>query len=111
MFDLEAGVGLDEVEVVVLVQQELEGSDVAVADGLGGSGGDGGEAVAGGLGYGGGRGFLDDFLVATLDGTFALPEVGGEAVGVADYLDFDVAGVGDESFEIYVFAAEGSAGG
>ena len=33
------------------------------------------------------------------------------SAGVGGYLDLDVAGVGDESFEVYLVAAEGSAGG
>ena len=37
--------------------------------------------------------------------------MGGLSVGVGGYLDLDVAGVGDESFEVYLVAAKGAAGG
>jgi hypothetical protein len=80
MFHLNAGIHFDEVEAAVLVHEEFDGAGIGVADG--------GESPSSasprscfaqfGVTAGGGR-LFDQFLVAALDGAFALAE------------DFDVA--------------------
>src|SRR5919107_1154010 len=78
MLDLDAGVHLQEVELVATfapVHQELDGTDVVVGDGL--SGGEGGltHGLAHGRVYGRGRTLLYELLVTALDRTVPLPEV------------------------------------
>src|SRR4051812_14549881 len=52
------------------------------------------------------RRFLDDLLVATLDGAFALAEIDDVAVLVAEHLDLDVARRLDELLEEHAVVAE-----
>ncbi len=111
MFDLETGVHLEEVEALpCVVDEELDGAGVGVS---------GGEREAnGGFAHASaevgiddrGRGFLDDFLMAALDGAFALAEGDAVAMLVGEDLDFDVAGALDELLEIDLAGAEGALG-
>ena len=50
--------------------------------------------------------FLDDFLVAALDRTFALAEIDHVAVLVAEHLDFDMARIDDEFLDEDAVVAE-----
>ena len=50
--------------------------------------------------------FLDQFLVPALHAAIALTEMNVVAVRVAEYLDFDVADLREESFEIDLGIAE-----
>lgn len=112
VFDLEAGVHFEEVEVAVGVDEEFGGSGVVVAGGPGDAEGglSHGFAEFGILGDEGGGALLDDLLVAALEGAFAFAEVDEVSVVVAEDLDFDVAGVEDDLFEVDFGAAEGSFG-
>jgi hypothetical protein len=81
-----------------------------IADGARGL--DGGRAH-GGAGLGGHArrgGLLDDLLVAALERAVALEEVDDIAVGVAEDLDLDMAGVGDELLDQDGGVAEGGSG-
>ena len=112
VFDLEAGVGFDKGEVafVVCVDEELEGGEAAIADGGGDAGGGVGEARScAGAEEWAGRPF-DDFLVASLEATFALAEVRDGAASVADHLHLDVARAGEQAFDDDGGIAEGCGG-
>ena len=52
------------------------------------------------------RGFLDEFLVATLDGAVAFAEVNDVALRVAKDLELDVARVLDEFLDVYAAVAK-----
>src|SRR5262249_55399184 len=102
MLNLEARVHFEEIEVAFRVGEEFESSRVVVfrrardfesrfAHSL---------AESGARGNKGRRTFLNDFLVAPLDGAFAFAEMNQVSVAVAQDLDFNVAGLNDEFFEI-----------
>ena len=91
VFDLDARVHLDEVELAVFVE-EFERSGAAVVDapaGLGTAFADAHEVAR----RDAGGGLLDDLLVPALHRAVARAEVDGVAVAVGEYLDFDVARV------------------
>ena len=99
VFDLYAGVHFNKVEMPVLVE-ELEGAGATVADVDAGFN-------AAGLHFG--AGFLVDarcwrffqyLLVAALQRAIAVAEVNGVALAVRQHLDFHVARVGEEFFQI-----------
>ncbi len=104
---LDARVHLDEVELAVLIHQEFDGAGVLIADF--------GEATAQGpadllahLGRDLQRGRLfDQFLMAALDGAFALKERGDVAVLVGQDLELDVARLLNEFFHVEFAVAEG----
>ncbi|MCY1397606.1 hypothetical protein D9M71_126150 [compost metagenome] len=98
MFHLHAGVHLHEVHLAI-GEQELHGTGVLVAHGLGRAHGEvtdvgallGSELRA--------RGDLDEFLVAALDRAVALEQVHSVAEGVGEDLRFDVLRVDDALLE------------
>src|SRR5262249_59631859 len=49
---------------------------------------------------------FDHFLIASLDGAFALAKMDNVAVLVAKHLNFDMARIGDKFFNEYAFVAE-----
>src|SRR5262249_44054689 len=89
---LDPGVHLEEVEAPVLVDEELDGARAHVVDGLRGLHGDAAHLLARLLVDGGRRRFLDDLLVAALDGALALVEVDDVPVCVAEHLPRSAAG-------------------
>ena len=100
VLDLDPGVDLDEVEVVVGVDQELAGAGVDIAGGLRQP--DGGLAELGAdLERQGRRGrFLDELLMAALERAIAVPAVDDVAVRIGQDLDLDVARPVDEFLEV-----------
>src|SRR5215212_3353138 len=95
VLDLDAGVHLQEVELVpgfALLDQELDGTDVVVADGPGGGEGGFAHLLAYLRVYSGARALLQKLLVAALDRTVPLSEVDRVAVFVPHDLYLDVAG-------------------
>jgi hypothetical protein len=94
------------VEGAVFVHQEFDGAGVGVADLL--------QRLylcaeffaALGI-HGGRRRFLEQLLVAALDGAFALAQMNHFAVLVAQHLKLDVPGMLDELFRVDVGIAEG----
>ena len=94
MFDLDAGVHFDEVEVVVLVDDELDGAGVGVVGRLDQPHGRFAhrlrESCRGRFGAGA---FFDQLLVAALRRAIAFPQVDHVAVVVGQDLHFDVARV------------------
>ena len=110
VFDLDAGVDLDEIEVVVGVDQELARARVDIAGGPGQS--DGGLAQLGAhVQRQGRRGrFLDQLLMAALQRAIAVPAMHDIAVGIGQDLDLDVPGAIDELLEIDAGVLEGGLG-
>src|SRR5690606_4900905 len=90
MLDLDARVHLQEIEPAVL-EQELDGAGVAVADGRRGGDGGGAHGLAQLGRERGRRRLLDELLMATLDRALALAEVDHVAVRIRQDLDLDVA--------------------
>jgi len=110
MFDLDAGVHLDEVEIARRLDDELDRAGVGVIGGPDQADGRVAHGFAG-LRIQPRRGaFLDQFLMAPLHRAIAFPQVDRVAVVVGDDLDLDVAGMLDVSFEIDLAVAEGGLG-
>ena len=116
MLHLEPRIHLQEVETPVAIHQELHRAGVVVIRRAGGANG----RFAHGLAHFGmlrdqwRRTFLHDFLVAALQGAFALAEVDHVAVAVAQNLNLDVAAVLDQPLDVDLGIAErapGFAGG
>ncbi len=107
VFDLEAGVDFEEGDGAVGADEELDGAGADVAgflqDGFGGRV----QLVDLGLGEEGGGGFLDQFLVAALEGAVAGGDDDDVAVGVGQALGFDVAGFVEVALDEAFAAAEG----
>ena len=99
VLDLDARVHLEE-EVLAVLEQALDRAGPAVADGLGGVGGDLADARPQLLVDGGRGRLLDQLLVTALDRAVALAEVHDPAVRVGDDLDLDVARVGQVALEV-----------
>ena len=107
MLDLDAGVHLHEIKMPVIVDEELDGAGIGVAD------------VLRQLDRGGahlrtqfgrhqrGGTFLDDLLIASLDGTVAFPKMNDAAMLIAENLKFDVMGIDDELLDVDLGIAEG----
>ena len=112
MLDLEPRIGLDEGERLVtpfgvVIDEEFEGAEVVIMRGGGKLLGGVDDAPAQGIVQRRARRDLDELLVATLDGAFALPEMADRAMVVADDLHLDVAGIADQALDIDAVAAEG----
>src|SRR5581483_10661149 len=108
MFNLDARVHLDEVELAVLVHQKFDGAGVDVADV--------GERAAEHLADFfaelwrdlRGRGFFEQLLMAALNTALALTQTGNGAVLVGENLEFDVAGMLDVLLHVKVAVAKRS---
>ena len=109
MFDLHAGVHLNEVELARLVQK-LKGARAPVAHLL--AGGD--AALANAFDQLAvdvrRRCFFQDFLVAPLHGAIALAQIDRVLKGVGQDLDFDVARVLEKFLHVHRRVAKGSTG-
>ena len=84
VLDLQPRIGLDEGERLfagsgVVIDQEFEGAEIVVVGGGGHSLGSVDDAPAQGIVQRRARRDLDEFLVAALDGAFALPEMADRA--------------------------------
>ena len=112
MLDLEAGVGLDEGEFAFgfVVDEELEGAEVGVAAGGCELDSVGADSLAQIVAERRAGGDFDQFLVAALDGAFALADVAHCAVLVGGDLHLNVAGAGDEALDEERAVAEGGLG-
>src|SRR5690606_26822749 len=111
VLDLDARVDLDEVELPrVCIHQEFDRAGAGIAGGAGDLEGVAAELLPLPVVQIGGRGALDDLLVAALDGAVALEEVYDIAMGVAQDLDLDVTGTLDKLVEIDLIVAEGGLG-
>ena len=109
MLDLDARVHLDEVVAAVLVNQELDGARVHVADGLGDLDRVGAQPLAYLLGHAPGRAELHDLLVTALQRAVALAQVADVAVLVGEDLHLDVLGLDQILLHEDAVVAEGLA--
>ena len=107
MLDLDAGIHFHEEEVVILVEQELDSSDIPVVDRFHGFDGDAAEFSAELFIDGGRRRFFEQLLVPALDRAISLAEMHNMATMVGNNLHFDMAGLEKISFEIDGVVAEG----
>jgi hypothetical protein len=109
MLHLQAGVHLDEVELVVL-EQELDGARADVVDLGHGVGADLADPVAQ-LGRDDGpRRLLQHLLVAPLERAVALAQMDRVALAVAEDLDLDVPRRGEVLLDVDLVVAEGGLG-
>ncbi len=110
MFDLNAGVDFDEVELVLLVHDELYGGGVGIVGGL--------NHPDGRFTHGhtclfrqfAGRALLDEFLVSPLRRTVAFPKMNHIAMMVRQDLNFDVSWFLHEFFDVDLAVAKGGFG-
>ena len=110
VLDLDSGVDLNEVVPVLLVDQELCGTGVAVVDRPGELDGIGQDGVAG-LDWEilcGSK--LDHFLVTSLNRAVTLVQVDHVAVAVTEELDFNVLGLVEEALDEDGAVAKGRLG-
>ncbi len=111
VFDLDARIDLDEVEVVgVRVHQEFDGAGVAIVGCPCQPQGRLAEFDATRLGQIGGRGPLHDFLVAALHRAVALEEMDELALGVAQDLDLHMPRPAHQLLQIDLVVAKGRQG-
>ena len=110
VFDLDAGVHFHEVEAAVVIDEELHGAGVFVANFLRKSDGGIAHFFAHRRVHQGRGAFLDDLLVATLDGAIAFAQMDDVPVGVGDDLKLDVVRVDDEFLDVNVGVSEGFIG-
>ena len=110
MFDLQTCVHFQKIKIEIGVNEEFDSPGVDVAAGAR-------EAHRGvahllaQIGRDDGRGRLfDHFLMAPLDGAFALTERDDAAVGVSENLKFNVMGPFEIFFHVETFVAEGVPG-
>ena len=105
MLDLQAGVHFEEVKFAVFVQ-EFHGADAAIVHLARAIRAEIADEIALFLRQDGRAAFLDDFLVAALDGAVALAEVNHVALAVAQYLHLDMAWIGEVFFHVHVAVAK-----
>src|SRR5262249_27998428 len=106
MLDLQPRVHFQKIETLVLSGDELHSAGAVVADGLGQRDGLLAHLLACCRVEQRAWRFLDDLLVAALDGAFAFAEINDIAVLVAEHLDFDMAWISDEFFDEDTLVAE-----
>ena len=106
MLHLDAGVHFHEEEVVVLVEQELDGADIPVVHGFDRFDGDAADFPAEFLVDGGRRRFFEKLLMAALDRAVTLPEMHDMPTMVGGNLHFDMARLEEISFEVDCIVAE-----
>ena len=107
---LQARVHLEKVEVARRVDEKLDGAGAHVADGLAGGDGGGAHLTPELVVDGWRRRLFDDLLEAPLDRALAFEAVQQLAPGVAEDLDFDVAGSVEVALEQQRVVAEGRGG-
>src|SRR5690554_4183926 len=108
MLHLDARVHLTEVEVATRVHEELTRTGTPVVDVPGQADGRLGHPQAQVLIEGAG-GFLQDLLVAPLDGTVPVEEVHHVALAVPEHLDLDMPGLLEIALQVQLRVAEGRA--
>ena len=110
MLDLNAGVDLDEVVPVLLVDEELGSSCVAVPNVPSDFDSVTQDSLTDLLGEVGRRSNLDNLLVTTLDRAVTFEQVDAVALSIGEQLDFDVPGALEESLDEDSAIAERSLG-
>mmetsp|Transcript_81230 Transcript_81230/g.175552 ORF Transcript_81230/g.175552 Transcript_81230/m.175552 type:complete len:309 (-) Transcript_81230:85-1011(-) len=110
MLHLQTSIHLQEVEVLVVVAQHLDGTGGTVSDGLAQLDSLVLHLLAG-LGVDQARrSFLHNLLVPSLHRAFSLGESRDIAIGVSNHLNLDVVGVLDESLNEHAVIPEGTHG-
>ena len=109
MFDLQAGIHLDKIELAIL-EQELDRSGIGIADTAHGIGGDLADLFALLVVQGRGAGFFEYFLMAALQRTVALTHMHGAALTVGKNLDLNMARFFEELFHVNGIVAEACLG-
>src|SRR6185437_7781375 len=99
MFDLDAGVYFEDVEVLLLVDEELDGAGVGITGGLDETNGRFAQLAADFRPQDWRWRFLDELLVTSLHRAIALPEVDGIAVIVGNDLHFHMPAIFDVFFD------------
>lgn len=110
MLNLDSGVDFDEVVSVLLVDQELSGTGIAVVDRLGELDSIGQDGITSLYWQVLGGSKLDDLLVTSLDRAVTLIQVDDVAVAITEQLDFDVLGLVQEALDKDGAVAEGRLG-
>lgn len=110
MLDLNTGVDFDEVVAAHLVNQELRGTRVPVANALRKLDGVAQDSLADLIGEVSGRGNLDDLLVTPLDRAVTFEQVDSVALGVSEELHLDVTGALEEPLDKDGAVTEGGLG-
>ena len=106
----QAGVHLQEVELLLGVDEELDGSGIAVVGGLADLDSDFAHAAAHiGIDKGAGR-LFENFLMAALDTALTFGEIDDVAVSVAEDLHLDVAWIFYELLDVNFGIAKGALG-
>jgi hypothetical protein len=106
VFDLQARVHLQEIEVVRRIDQELDGPDVLIADLLDRVTGDSRHLTATLFREHRRRAFFDHFLMPTLDAALTFAEMDHVALSIGSDLDLDVVAARDQPLEIQAAIAE-----
>jgi len=102
MLHLDAGVHLHEVEVfTVVIDEELDGAAVLIADLFADTDGGIAHLFAQGLGHLGAGALFDDLLVTPLHGAVALAEMDNIAESIRDDLKLDVMRLFDQLFHVH----------
>jgi DNA-binding LytR/AlgR family response regulator len=110
MFHLQARVHFEEIEILLLIDQEFHRAGIGVARRLRHFDGDFAHAPAHfGIDHRRWR-FLQNFLVAALDGTFALAQVDNVPKLVSHDLEFNVPSTFQQFLKINVSIAKGRFG-
>ena len=107
MLNLNPGVDLDKVKVVVLIDDEFDRAGVVVIDGANEPCGRVADRGAGNIRQIRGRRFLDQLLVFPLRRAVTLPEVNDIALLIGDHLHFDVPWIFDIFFEVHASVIKG----
>ena len=110
MFHLQAGVHLKEIEVLVLVDDKFNRTGGAVINSLRQRNSLFAHRLAGSFIQKRTWGFLDHFLMATLDRTFPLTQINHIAMFVAQHLNFNMARFFDKFFNEYTIVTKAGPG-
>jgi hypothetical protein len=106
MLDLQASIHFQEVEGLVGTDDELDGTGALILHRLGQRHGLLTHGFADAVVDEGRRGFLDDFLVPSLNRTLAFEQIDGVAKGVGDELDFDMVRSLDKLLDEHAIVAK-----
>jgi len=109
MFHLQAGVHFQEIEIAILIDDEFHRPGRAIFHLLGQRDRLFAHRLAGCLIQERGWGFFDHLLMASLDGTFPLPQIQAGALSIGQNLNFDMAGFFNEFFNEDTVVAKAAA--
>ena len=105
VFHLQAGVHFNEIKLPLRIQK-LKRAGAVIPNIFGGFHRNGPDVGTLGIGEGGGGGFLQNLLVAALQGTITLPQMNDVAVLIPQQLNFDVTGLQQIFFHVHIGIAK-----